>query len=428
MVSVLLGLLVGSGILRQGVPEYAAPLSDSKLDGAVVSAYVSDLDGKVLFQKNTSTRVMPASNQKLLTSLFALAMRPNVEAAYSATRFWVEESTLVIDCPGSPLTTTKDLLTIRRSLNLEGVSEVRIRQGYNPGWCESWQLEDAPNRYAPPITALTVDRGGCEAYIDRGQVVFRSSTPEITFDIPVVMLPSSESSFSYDPHSGELKVLGRLPKDGPIDTLALANPVSEVLSALGVSRTRVTVADSLPTRKPDAVIQNVPIKVLLKECLPSSDNYLAESLLNLGCLDAGLTSPKFSTASKRLTNWLTQVVGIDPKDLRVADGSGLSRKNNVTTRAIGTLLQWAHKQPTWNLYRDTLAVSGKGTLANRLKSIHFVGKTGTLDMVVALSGVVQCSDGKERIVSVILNHFGCSSNEARVLVDRFVENISGATF
>ena len=68
--------------------------------------------------------------------------------------------------------------------------------------------------------------------------------------------------------------------------------------------------------------------------------------------------------------------------------------------------------------------SGIGTLAKRLNGVDFIGKTGTLDMVSSLSGFVKCKDGETKIVSVVLNHYGCTESEAREILDRFVENVS----
>ena len=45
-------------------------------------------------------------------------------------------------------------------------------------------------------------------------------------------------------------------------------------------------------------------------------------------------------------------------------------------------------------------------------------------MVSSLSGFVKCKDGETRIVSVVLNHYGCSESEAKTIIDRFIENVS----
>ncbi len=79
-------------------------LANSRLDGAVVSAVVTDMDGRILYEHNSSFHVVPASNQKLLSNSFALW---ELGADYRpVTRFWKLDRRIVIDSPGDPLNET----------------------------------------------------------------------------------------------------------------------------------------------------------------------------------------------------------------------------------------------------------------------------------------------------------------------------------
>jgi hypothetical protein len=62
-------------------------------------------------------------------------------------------------------------------------------------------------------------------------------------------------------------------------------------------------------------------------------------------------------------------------------------------------------------------------LGERLKGVPFVGKTGTLDMVVALSGYVHTKKDRTLTVSLILNHFICTEKEARAVADDFIKKL-----
>jgi D-alanyl-D-alanine carboxypeptidase len=59
-------------------------------------------------------------------------------------------------------------------------------------------------------------------------------------------------------------------------------------------------------------------------------------------------------------------------------------------------------------------------LSSRLDGVGFAGKTGSLDMVAALSGYLRTDNGNEVIVSVIANHYLCPNVEARTVLDDFV--------
>ena len=128
-------------------------------------------------------------------------------------------------------------------------------------------------------------------------------------------------------------------------------------------------------------------------------------------------------ADKALAHFMVTTVGVAEGDIHPEDGSGMSRHDLVTTRSLVKLLQWATKQSSNDDWLDALAKPGVGTLTDRLKSVPFVGKTGTLDMVAALSGYVHTKKNRMLTVSVVLNHFSCKESEAREIEDSFVKKL-----
>lgn len=94
------------------------------------------------------------------------------------------------------------------------------------------------------------------------------------------------------------------------------------------------------------------------------------------------------------------------QDLSLADGSGLSRQNRVTPRAIAALLLGASSLEP---YVASLAVAGQtGTLAGRLKETpierRVYGKTGTLKEVVATSGYLDHPTDQRRYVFAVVTN------------------------
>ena len=86
-----------------------------------------------------------------------------------------------------------------------------------------------------------------------------------------------------------------------------------------------------------------------------------------------------------------KTAGIADGDVVLSDGSGLSRKDLVTPRAVVQMLRYAATQPWGELYRSTLPVAGEdGTLSDRMKNTPAAGrvfaKTGTIGHVNSLSG------------------------------------------
>ncbi len=120
--------------------------------------------------------------------------------------------------------------------------------------------------------------------------------------------------------------------------------------------------------------------------------------------------------------------GVPPGEAVFYDGSGLSRKNLVTPRALRSLLECTARQPWYERFRDTLPVAGvDGSLAARLKETYAEGnvtaKTGSLDHVNSLSGYATTRGG-ERVAFVIMaNNHNLTRAQAEQTIDRIVEAI-----
>lgn len=394
-------------------------LSNPKLEGSLVSATVCDLQGKILYERNGSQRVMPASNQKLLSNAYALyALGPDYRPL---TRFWRVGESVVIESPGDPLMTYAQLKEAATKLRTNNFTPVYLREAYAPGIPDSWEYDDLPNKYAAPVTAFTVDRGSFELWNEDGRLKFR---PE-SYGVKIESQRSPVPFLRYNPFTRKVTFAGKYAKETKrLDTLALPRPDENAASILGRLRGGV---DKLPEAPPTYSIEGPPTVDIIAECLPPSDNNIAEHLLLMGAANSGpLGVNPYSLARQRMQSFLEQVVGVDKGHVRVFDGSGMSRHNLVTSRAVSKLLVWASQQPTAPWWRRALAYPGKGTLADRLQGVAFQGKTGTLDMVVALSGYVRTKNGQDVVVSVIVNHYLGPSSEVRAIADDFVREAANA--
>lgn len=393
-----------------------APLDDPKMKGAMVCAIVTNMDGKVIFERNADQRVMPASNEKLFTCAFALAQRG---AEYqSTTKFTFNKNVVTIAASGDPTISSADIADLRNKFHVGSGHKIQIWQAYECDRPDTWQIGDAPNRYAPAIHALSVDKAGFELQAGPKGVTFEPHMPALTkFEYRA---SGGSMKLDYDPLASTLLVSGKLPStQTKIDTLSDPNPSQTALFLLtGTKSPTLEKLDEPPTTAPTTTLYSPPISVLIKNCLQPSDNCLAEHLLMIGS-----KASSYREARKSISEWLRSNIGLSDDYFKIEDGSGLSRKNQTTVRNISKLLKWTTEQKTSELWQESLAHSGFGTLAKRLKGVDFIGKTGSLDMVSALSGFVKCRDGETRIVSVILNHYGCSESDARDVIDRFIENV-----
>jgi D-alanyl-D-alanine carboxypeptidase/D-alanyl-D-alanine-endopeptidase (penicillin-binding protein 4) len=114
--------------------------------------------------------------------------------------------------------------------------------------------------------------------------------------------------------------------------------------------------------------------------------------------------------------------GIAPGDVIQTDGSGLSRHDLVTPRAIVALLKYAQGQPWFAPYFASLPVAGiDGTLETLMKNTASAGrihaKTGSVEHVRTRSGFADTLGGRRLIFSFLSNNQGGKSHEASDALD-----------
>jgi len=239
----------------------------------------------------------------------------------------------------------------------------------------------------------------------------------------------------------EIHVTGRIP-------LNQKEPTRQVLSVeaperyAGLLFRRLLTERGVAVRRPGVLRRQAPASVTEVGALASpplseilallnkpSDNLIAEMLLKeLGYLHSGRGSA--AAGGQAVTAWL-QTLGVPPAGLRVADGSGLSRHDLVTTRLVSDLLLRAEREPWRAAFLASLPVGGvDGTLRLRMRGTPAANqvraKTGTLANVSALSGYVTTAGGRRLVFSIVTNHHGGPVSAKRV-EDNIAAALAGAT-
>ena len=131
----------------------------------------------------------------------------------------------------------------------------------------------------------------------------------------------------------------------------------------------------------------------------------------------GRTVDRPAAAAARIFRAKLKAAGIG---VRIVDGSGLSRLDRLTVRAVVALIAAARgNDDVWVPFRDSLARSGvSGTLETRMTKKPSLGavraKTGTTNLSSALSG----------IVSILMNGQLVPAWLARPAQDRFATILS----
>lgn len=139
---------------------------------------------------------------------------------------------------------------------------------------------------------------------------------------------------------------------------------------------------------------------------------VAREKTGIGSMDAGI----------KIEQDFLKSAGVADGDVVLSDGSGLSRDDLVTPRAVVTLLRYVAHQPWSEDYISTLPIAGvDGTLENRMKSTSASGliraKTGGLEHVHAMSGYATTLRGEHLIFSIFGNNNGVHGLNATEAID-----------
>jgi D-alanyl-D-alanine carboxypeptidase/D-alanyl-D-alanine-endopeptidase (penicillin-binding protein 4) len=165
----------------------------------------------------------------------------------------------------------------------------------------------------------------------------------------------------------------------------------------------------------------------------ASQNLHAEMLLRL--LGLGYGGEGSFLGGVRVVRGFLLAAGLDGDDFFLYDGSGVSRGDLITPRALTTLLVYAAGQPWGARWRATLPVGGGGrleggTLGNRFLRSPLKGrifaKTGTHGEDNALSGYLLAASGRTLAFSILVNNHRPGETAVREAVDRVAEAIAAA--
>jgi serine-type D-Ala-D-Ala carboxypeptidase/endopeptidase (penicillin-binding protein 4) len=172
-----------------------------------------------------------------------------------------------------------------------------------------------------------------------------------------------------------------------------------------------TVRDgAAPTRlAPSFEWTSPPLAEMLRAMNKQSLNLAAQQLfLSLVLAQPGADSASDEQAAALLRQWLLRHLpaAVQPQGAVIDSGSGLSRAQRLSAAQLAALLQWAWTQPWAEELLSSLPINGvDGTLRRSAATparAHL--KTGSLDEVAALAGVVLGADGQRLLLVGLVQH------------------------
>lgn len=432
--------------------------------------------GKVLFARNADSYFMPASDAKLFTTALALAtlgsdyrVKTTVVASGPIDANGVLNGDLVLIGRGDANLSNRKFPFVRKEerdgppekalaefadeVAARGVKEITGNvvaddSLFQPERFPSgWAIDDMQWSYGAAVSAIAVNDnsftielwpGGHEGDPARAEAGMAADFYTIENSVQT-SAPGSEEKLAVtrEPGSRLIRMSGAIPAGARprVLTLGVEQPaeyaatlLAQLLEQRGVkvdgnARARHAGDPPLAGNSPQTVLTERVSQTLSDDVRltnKDSENLHAELMLLLAAREkTGAAS--YEDALKFAAGFFT-AAGVAEGDVILSDGSGLSRKDLVTPRALVQILRYAAAQPWGETYRASLPLAGEdGTLSDRMKNTPAAGrafaKTGTIGHTNALSGYATTVKGERLIFSIVGNNNSLHAQDANKVLD-----------
>lgn len=410
---------------------------DAQLRNALASLYVVDAEtGAVVFQKNASVGLAPASTQKVITSATAYALlgagyRYTTELGYVGALEGTDlRGSLYLRGSGDPTLgswrwkrTSMDsvlhrMLAAIRSTGLRQYASILVE---TTGWegevvPDGWIWQDVGNYYGAGAEGLNWHENQYDLVLRSGNAVGSAVTVVQARPAPAGFSfrsqatagarGSGDNAYIYLPVGGtQINVRGTIPAGEerfvisgalPSGRQQLVATLSDSLSASGIQMSR----GSLPQGATFTLLhreQSPPLDSIVFWFNRRSINLYGEALLRTLAFDKTKKASAEEGVDVVQDFWKDK--GVAKSELNMVDGSGLSPLNRVTTHAQVNILRYARRQPWFRGFYLSLPEY------NGMKM-----KSGTISGVKGFTGYHTARNGKEYIFSFLVNNYNGPSS------------------
>jgi D-alanyl-D-alanine carboxypeptidase/D-alanyl-D-alanine-endopeptidase (penicillin-binding protein 4) len=434
--------------------------ADSQCRYASLSLTVLDAKtGEQVFAYNPNMGLAPASTLKVITSVTAfnlLGKDFQYETQFGYNGVIAADGTLtgdvIIKGSGDPTlgswryekTKENHVLSVMvDALKQAGIKKINGRiigddsafgsQSVPDGWI--WQ--DVGNYYGAGTSGLCWRENQFDIKLKTGPVgssvgVIREvpAMPYLTFKSELLNASAGtgDNAYAYLPVNTKVVYLrGTYAIDQTKKSIAAALPdaaydaamrLTDTLNRIGIAvngepeSTNTLTAKGLPIpliANSLASIQSPLLSQIIYWMNQKSINLYAEQLLKTIALKSGKLPTTANGVEAEQGFW--KVKGIDPHTLNIADGSGLSPGDRVTTLTMATVLQSAKKETWFPAFYESLPTY------NGMKM-----KSGTINSVLNYAGY-QTRNGRELCFSIMVNNYSGPIKTIREKIFRVLDEL-----
>lgn len=416
-------------------------ISQSGINKSGISVSIKELDtGKIVYEQNSKRPTMPASTLKIVTLTSSIDTLGN-DYKFSTKLYKNTNNELFIKLGADPFLTSSDLKNIF-STAVKNKKILAPKMIYiddyildSSEWGEGWQWDDDLNPLMPKFSSYNIDNNllgivitpttlGAPANIFTTKFYPTTFMNLVTTDNTNSIKISRNNSISPD----MITVEGTVNKQ-QTEYIPINHPkryfILRLEDAINSSKMEYYgkfAQKKLPTTNVYLVAQadhnlNDAINAILK----NSNNFVTETVFKV----AGgkfVNNTGSLTNSQKMLNAYFEKLGLNSEDIKIVDGSGVSKNNLMTTDFMTDFL--ANKEVT-DIIKDKLPTAGEGTLKNRMLYFrdNLRAKTGTLSDVSAIAGYITSRSGKTYVFDIMINDQKSKNSEKKSLEEYILREL-----
>ena len=392
---------------------------------SVISIAVKDKNGENVYSKNQYKYLNPASVLKLFT--MAASLNELGEDYKFQTAFYKDKNNnIYLKLSGDPLLKTADIEQLAKNLkqNHKGkINKIYIDDSvidmlpYPNGWMSDdiWPNSPKISPYMIDFNTVKVDFLLSEDKKDLR--IVQKSPYKFSFVNKLQTGSKTDFTFIEDETHNTIDVIGTISSSVTDKPVPVLNPryffcqkMNEAINKAGI---RFTDKFQFAKTPKDAVLIakfERPADEVIKHILQTSDNIGAEMVFKVAggkfANENGLiknSAMAAGTTQNGINMFINyyQNLGLDPKQVRITDGSGVSRYNAMNVDWMTDALSKIDFD-----FEKFLPTGGVGTLDKRLREIkgYVYLKTGTLVGSSSLVGIIKTKDNVYYYASNIMSY------------------------
>ena len=432
LLSLIVLILCTSGIQAKSIKkEFADIITDSGIRKESIAVSFRDAkSGNVVYSLNDKIMMNPASVQKILT-MPAAAQTLGKDFKFTTELYSKDDVSYLIKLSGDPYLRYSDLKDLTKSVKRTTqniyIDDSILDKKY---WGEGWQWDDDMNTLMPKFGAYNLDKNLIKLQIVPSETggfatVLNPSKYPLVFMNTITSSNKTAFDIKREPtvSNNVITLTGTISRQTTVYV-----PSNDIKRYFEIQLTRALGENRVYLRNPFVVQKKSDkdkfeksieheLSFALNDILKNSNNMSAETVFKLA---GGKYKEETGTdiAGIEMFNDFCKRHGIDSSEIKIVDGSGVSKNNLVTADFISDFLYKNKDNDTLKF----LPKAGEGTLEQRLLPLKdfLQAKTGTLSGISSLAGYLKTKSGKEYTFCIIQNDVKLSPSEKKRLEDYIV--------